>query len=516
MQFGRKQIFTDEMQITKDNVIKVLQDALIVHEQNRTAIKFLLDYERGIQPIDDRIKEIRPEINIKVKDNMAAEITEFKLGYEWGSPIRYVQRANKGIRENNKDADNVGIAMLNEMMEEENKPSADQELARFIEICGVGYRLIKAKPDQYRFGSSVVDILTLNPMNTFVVYSNDVYRRPIMGVSYITDQSGNSTYGCYTEDTYYEVENIIKMTKEKKRAKWFVSNGNGRKNIPAAIPIVEYINDYDRMGCFERVISEIDALNVVTSDRVNDIVQCVQSLLWVHNANLPKDENGNSTVRNGALIETKSTGNGHDPKMAYLSKEMSQDGIQTLIQNFIDRIHEKTNVPGRQEQGGGSTGSAMNLSNGWQAAELSALKKSQLTKKSEKECIRIMLEIFNNDVDVPEEVRNLKLADIEPKFDRNRTYDLATKVNSWATLIQNGADLLKATELAGFTTDAQQFVLDSEEMVNKLLESKLKGSEPVDTASEGKVNDSDEQTTMDGKNMPDMSDQPQATPFANA
>lgn len=144
VQFGRKQIFTDEMQITKDNVIKVLQDALIVHEQNRTAIKFLLDYERGIQPIDDRIKEIRPEINIKVKDNMAAEITEFKLGYEWGSPIRYVQRANKGIRENNKDADNVGIAMLNEMMEEENKPSADQELARFIEICGVGYRLIKA------------------------------------------------------------------------------------------------------------------------------------------------------------------------------------------------------------------------------------------------------------------------------------------------------------------------------------------------------------------------------------
>ena len=508
MQFGRKQIFTDVMQITKDNVVKVLRDALVLHEQNRSDIKFLLDYERGIQPIDERIKEIRPEINIKVKDNMAAEITEFKLGYEWGSPIRYVQRANKGIRENNKDADNVGIAMLNEMMEEENKPSADQELARFIEICGVGYRLIKAKPDQYRFGSSVVDILTLNPMNTFIVYTNDVYRRPIMGVSYITDQNGNSTYGCYTEDTYFEVKNISKIKGESKRQKWVVSNGNGRKNIPAAIPIVEYINDYDRMGCFERVISEIDALNIVTSDRVNDIVQCVQSLLWVHNAELPKDENGNSAVRNGALIETKSTGNGHD-----LSKEMSQDGIQTLTQNFIDRIHEKTNVPGRQEQGGGSTGSAMSLSNGWQAAELSALKKSQLTKKSEKECIRIMLEIFSNDPDVSEEVRNLKLADIEPKFDRNRTYDLATKVNSWATLVQNGADLLKATELAGFTTDAQQFVLDSEEMVNKILDSKLKGSEPADAAPEG---ENDKQTIMDGKNMPDMSDQPQATPFANA
>ena len=58
MQFGRKQIFTDVMQITKGNVVKVLRDALVIHEQNRSDIKFLLDYERGIQSIDERIKEI--------------------------------------------------------------------------------------------------------------------------------------------------------------------------------------------------------------------------------------------------------------------------------------------------------------------------------------------------------------------------------------------------------------------------------------------------------------------------
>ena len=95
MQFGRKQIFTDVMQITRDNVIKVLQDALIVHEQNRTAIKFLLDYERGLQPIDNRIKEIRPEINIKVKDNMAAEITEFKLARQSGMYSELTKESEK-------------------------------------------------------------------------------------------------------------------------------------------------------------------------------------------------------------------------------------------------------------------------------------------------------------------------------------------------------------------------------------------------------------------------------------
>lgn len=47
---------------------------------------------------------------------MVVEITEFKQGYGWG-PILYVQRTNKEIWENKKDAGNVGIAMLNEMTE---------------------------------------------------------------------------------------------------------------------------------------------------------------------------------------------------------------------------------------------------------------------------------------------------------------------------------------------------------------------------------------------------------------
>ena len=71
-----------------------------------------MDYKRGILPIEGRIKKLRPEI----KDNMVVEITEFKQGYGWG-PILYVQRTNKEIWENKKDAGNVGIAMLNEMTE---------------------------------------------------------------------------------------------------------------------------------------------------------------------------------------------------------------------------------------------------------------------------------------------------------------------------------------------------------------------------------------------------------------
>ena len=96
--FGRKQIFTDELNIDATNILPVLSEAYTIHEMNRSEIQYLFEYARGKQPILKREKEVRPEINERIVDNMASEILEFKLGYEFGSPITYVQRARKDMK----------------------------------------------------------------------------------------------------------------------------------------------------------------------------------------------------------------------------------------------------------------------------------------------------------------------------------------------------------------------------------------------------------------------------------
>ena len=48
---GRKIIWTDEPEITYENVIDVLRDAILVHTANAQRIQFLLDYDGGDQPI---------------------------------------------------------------------------------------------------------------------------------------------------------------------------------------------------------------------------------------------------------------------------------------------------------------------------------------------------------------------------------------------------------------------------------------------------------------------------------
>ena len=202
---GRKKIYTDEKKIDHTNVITVLTDALITHTTNAEQIKYLMDYEKGIQPILSRVKEVRPEINIKIVENNAASITDFKISYEFGSPITYVQRSKKQLPESDPDEDDMRISTLNDMLFEESKVSEDVKLARDFKICGVGYRMIKAKKNIV--GKSVFDIFTLNPLTTFVVYSNDIYQRPMLAVTYCEQKNGGKIYGCYTDDTYFEIDN---------------------------------------------------------------------------------------------------------------------------------------------------------------------------------------------------------------------------------------------------------------------------------------------------------------------
>lgn len=491
---GRKKIYTDETRIDHTNVISVLQEALITHEINKAEIRFLLAYEKGIQPILNRQKEIRSEINVKIAENNAAKITDFKIAYEFGCPITYIQRAKRQVPENDANKDDMRITALNEMLLEESKASKDVQLARFIKICGVGYRMIKAK--KYVDGKSVFDVLILNPLTTFVVYSNDIYQKPMLAVTYNTRKDGNTIYGCYTDDAYYVIEHGTRIVNNQEEEYWEVSNNQGIQNIPSIIPIVEYVNNYDRTGCFEKVISILDAINIINSDRVNDIAQHVQSLLWLNNAEIPEDKI--KELHELGIIQTKSTAN-FQASVKYLENTLNQSEVQTLVDYLQRQAMEIAGVPMRQENsGGGSTGSAMNLSSGWQIAETMALNSESIFEQSERQSVKIMLEIIKKSLDLPEgyeDVANLSLSDIQIKHGRNKIYDIATKVNAMSTMLKSGIYGKHAIETVSLFTDPQSVWNDSKELIELI--------------QKDKKNDKPDRLTAD------MSDQPEKSPYSN-
>ena len=449
---GRREIFTDVKEITKENISKVLADAFEIHLLNVTEIKYLQEYERGVQPILNRIKEVRPEINNKVVENHAAEITAFKVGYVFGSPITFVQRASVDTDGNNGANDDKKMAILNEMMFEEGKAAQDQVLGKDISVCGVGYRIVL--PKRVKDGVSAFNILRLNPTNAFVIKFNDLYKKSAVGVSYITLSDDSVRVCAYTDKEYFELEGKDFSSLKVVTA---VPNRIG-------IPIIEYKNDDERMGCFERVISLLDALNEATSDRLNGLAQFVQSILWMNNCEIDSEQMDQLKDKLGLLTKSEP---GNPASVEYLTATLDQAQTQTLIDYLYEQILQIAGVPGREQSTGGNTGQAIMLSNGWQIAETHARSVEQTFTQSEREMLKVVLKILR--LTEPSEVADLKLSDIDVKFSRNRTDSLLVKTQGLMNQLQAGIHPLIAITNCGLYSDPQSVWNDSKPYLGKWL-----------------------------------------------
>ena len=477
---GRREIFTDVAEITKENISDVLQEAFSVHNVNATEIDYLQNYERGDQPILRRVKTVRPEINNKIVENHAAEITAFKVGYVFGSPITFVQRASEDSASNTGDMDDKRIAILNEMMFEEGKASQDQQLGKDIAVTGVGYRIVL--PKKKVVGTSVFDMLRLNPRYTFVIKFNDIYKRPAAGVSYVVKNDRTILAGVYTDKYYFELEgNTIGSFKILK----VLPNLIG-------IPIIEYKNDHERMGCFERVLPLLDALNVATSDRVNGVSQFIQAILWMNNCEIDTEQMNELKDKLGLLTKSEA---GNPASVQYLTAALDQAQTQTLLDDMYEKVLQIAGVPGREQSTGGNTGQAIMLSNGWQIAETHARSMEQIFTDSERQMLTVVLKILRSSS--VGEVASLKLADIDVKFSRNRTDSLLVKTQGLMNQLQAGIHPLVAITNCGLYSDPQGVYNDSKPYLGKWLYEAEEGDEdetvPEGGRSGGEDNQEDQQ-----------------------
>lgn len=450
---GRRKIFVDADEINAGNIEKVVSEVLFVHAQNRNEIEYLMNYERGISPIHDRVKAGRKDVDYRINENHASEIKTFKVGYVFSSPITLVQRA---VEDNgNSSDDDKRIARLNEMMFEQRKASKDRQLAEDFSICGVGYRM--ALPKRYDDGgTSPFDIVHLNPLTTCVGYYNDIYQRPAIGISYTVKSDGKMKIGAYTDSHFYELEGSA-LGGQVRLVKTTV-NGIG------LVPIVEYRADEQRMGCFERVLDLLDALCIMTSERVNGLSQFVQNILWADNVTVSEEQK--EAVKAGGWLFTKSDGM-TKATIQYLTQQLDQTSAQSLVDWTYEQVLQITGTPARGKSTGGNTGQAIVLSNGWTIAETAAKNTEDVFKDSDFRFLEVILRILAKDKNVDDEMKTLRLSDIDIKFSRNKTDSLLVKVQALQGQLDAGIDPLTAIKTCDLYSDPQQVWVDSKPYIEE-------------------------------------------------
>ncbi len=444
--FGRLEITTPVEEITRDNIADVLSKALAVHEINSFQIDYLYKYMRGDQPILSRVKKIRPEICNKIVENHASEITQFTSGYFLGEPVTYVRR---GDRENTS----AEINLLNDYMFFEDKASHDKDMATWMAICGVGYRMVLPDKDAGMIeDESPFEIDTPDPRYTFVVYHAGFGHRRMMGVRQIYRENKNKTLEMvccgYTKTHYFEVKNgVVKV--------W-------QPHPLCDIPIFEYRLNMSRMGSFEPAVPLLNAINTIMSNRVDGVEQFVQSFLKFKNCEI--EDNTVKRLQEMGAIVIKTTQGGFDSDVDIVSQELNQQQTQTLVDYLYEQVLVICGMP-TTTKGGSSTsdtGTAVLLRDGWTQCEARAKDTELLFKRSEKQFLKVVLHIIKG-------VRNvdLSLAEVECKFTRRQHDNLLTKTQALLHMLEAGLNPETAIATSGLFNDPMDVATQSKPYLKK-------------------------------------------------
>lgn len=465
MSYGRREILTDATEITSENVIAEVRAAYAVHTANRTEIEKLYKHYKGETAILGKTRETRPEINHQINENHAYEIVSFHKGYGFGEPIQYVRRENS-FSNMADDVIAADINALNGHMANAGKKACDQNLAEWMLIAGVANRMALPNPQWTADGDeSPFRLYCLDPRNSFVVRSSGVDRTPLFGVYYVTRRDGRVVFNVYTRNRFYR----------------FVDAEHGLFVQPHAlgmIPIVEYPADTARLGVFEIVMPLLDALNELQSNRMDDIVQFVNSFLAILGAELNEE-----TYQKLNNWKTLCLPEGTDAK--YLSTALNQADIQTMKNDFYQAILTICGVPNRN--GGTSTsdtGQAVELRDGWAAAEARAKATETAFEEPEREMLKLVLRIMRDTVGT-----NLKLSDIEPHFTRRNYENIATKSQVLIAMLNNPhihPEL--AFQYCGMFSDPASAYLQSKTYYDE----QMKKWEPVDVGADENVGGADD------------------------
>ena len=431
--FGRRKILTSVDAITAENVTKVVENAYNVHLLNQSEIEYLWNYYKGKQPSLYRWREVRDELTAHIVENRANEIVTFKTGYLVGKPIKYISSASS-------DDVSASVAKLNDAMRIIGKKTKDKELVEWQMICGHGYRYVVQ--EQSRLNNVPFNLYTLDPRNTFVIRKNDYSQKVIAGVNFVVDDVQNVTFTVYTEEYVFSFVNGTTQGVSVKR------------NQFGMIPIIEYPANSARLGCFEIVLSMLDAINDFDCARNEAVEQFVQSLLVLYNCQVDEGTTAD-TIRAAGMILLKTVGDAK-ADIKVLAEQLDQSQNQTLKDDLWNSVLQIVGMPSQSAAGtsDSSNNGAVILKNGWQGAETRAQDFEAEFDLPEMEMLQVVSVICNI-------LRNGEYSfnpvDIEVKFTRRNYEDILSKSQTLITMLNNDkVHPQKAYEACGLFPDAEE------------------------------------------------------------
>ena len=448
---GRHDILTSEDELTVDNVINEVNQALVYHNTNIISEDYLYWYRRGLQPILNRTKDRNTYVLTKCIENHAEEIVAFKDGFFLQSPCRFVSR---------KNGKQAKIDKLNEFVYRSGKYIADNRIVDWFHTVGKGVLYIEETPDNdIPFRCYCVD-----PRSAFVVYSMRPGNRPVYAVNVVTNDSV-AKIDVYTESTVFRLSGGYmgeKTTPFPGHETLAVRIDSVEPNQLGHIPIIEYRYNSVNTSAFEQVVYILDALNQVQSGRIDAVEQFVQSVIVAVNCQFEDGVTADQIKKQGMIILSSIGENKADFKI--ISEELNQTQTQTLANNLYEQALRIVCMPITTRGGYSTSGTQVLYRDGWENAGASARNTEDLFRQSNAYAEEIFLDILER----RGILKNLAATDFELNFDRNETANMQSKAQAFSTLVAAGWHPELSAKMSGITNDPVADVKMSEKWLKMI------------------------------------------------
>ena len=218
------------------------------------------------------------------------------------------------------------------------------ELSKIMSIYGKGFEMYYADEE------AELCITYLSPLEAFMIYDDSIVERPMYFVRRYKDNDDNefgsisNSYGV----RYFKNDGGVKWLDTD----WAAHNFNG-------VPATEYIENAERQGLFEPVMSMVNAFNKAISEKANDVDYFADAYLKVLGAKV--DTEDISFIRDTRVLNLfDDLGGNNDIVAEFMDKpsnDTSQENLLNRLERLIFQISMVANIS--DENFGGSSGIAL-------------------------------------------------------------------------------------------------------------------------------------------------------------
>lgn len=242
----------------------------------------------------------------RVVVNFPKYIVDTMNGFFIGNPIKII-------------AEDEAVADYVEYLDRYNgQDDNNAELAKICSIYGKGNEMY------YTDEESELCITYLDPKEAFMIYDESIIERPLFFVRRYVDREGFE-YGSISDAT------SVRNFKVTGGLKWL---DEWQPHYFDGVPATEYVENGERQGIFEPVMSMVNAYNKAISEKANDVDYFADAYLKVLGTTV--DNEDVKFIRDNRIVNFE--GDGSDKIIAEFMEKPNSDTTQENLLERLERL----------------------------------------------------------------------------------------------------------------------------------------------------------------------------------